>query len=347
MLALDPITKKRLKRFKSIKRGYYSFVALVVLIILSLFAELFVNNRALLVRYQGTFYFPTYGSFISGAEFGEDYDYEVNYRKLQQRFAHEDGNFVILPLVPFNPFENDLRDGEFPPFAPSWESRHYLGTDNTGRDIIARLFYGFRIAIFFTLGLLLMTYIIGISLGCLMGYLGGRFDLICQRIIEIWSNIPFFYVIIIISSLVVPNFFSLIFIMVLFSWPGMTWYMRTATYKEKAREYVQAAKSIGASTPRIIFFHILPNAVSIIITFVPFQVAAGITSLTALDYLGFGLPPPTPSWGELLQQGTENLTSPWIVGSVISFMLVILIMVTFIGEAVREAFDPKVYTTYQ
>ncbi len=347
MIKVNPITKKRFAQFRSIKRGYYSFIALIGLIILSLFAELLINNRAIVVRYNNSFYFPTYGAFIPGTEFDETYEFETNYRMLKKRFTKEQGNFVILPPIPYNPFENDLRDGSFPPFPPNWNRQHYLGTDNTGRDIAARLFYGFRIAIFFALGLILMTYTIGISVGCLMGYVGGKFDLILQRLIEVWSNIPFFYVVIIVSSLVAPNFFTLIFIMVLFNWPSMTWYMRTATYKEKAREYVQAAKSVGASTPRIIFIHIIPNTISTIITFVPFQVAMGITSLTALDYLGFGLPPPTPSWGELLQQGTENLSSPWIVGSVISFMVAILIMVTFIGEAVREAFDPKVYTTYQ
>lgn len=348
MIRLNPLTIKRLKRFRSIKRGYYSFIFIAILIFLALFAELWVNSRALMVYYDGRSYFPTFSDFIPGTEFGEDYPWETNYRNLQQRFREEGtGNFVIMPLVPYNPYENDLRDDQYPPFPPSWSSQHYLGTDQTGRDIVARLIYGFRTAILFSLGLMLISYSIGVAVGCLMGYWGGKFDIILQRLIEIWSNIPVLYVVIIISSIMVPNFTMLMVIMVIFSWPTMTWYMRTATYREKAREYASAAKALGASTSRIIFIHILPNTVSTIVTFIPFSIASGITSLTALDFLGFGLPPPTPSWGELLQQGTQNLNNTWIVASVVTFMVVILTMVTFVGEAVREAYDPKKHAIYR
>lgn len=346
---LNPLTARRFKRFRSIKRGYISFIALSALILLAMFAEVFINSRALVVSYEGKLHFPTYGDIIPGSVFGEDYEYETNYRKLDQRFEAEgkSGNFVIMPLVPYNAYENDLKADAYPPFPPDFERKHYLGTDKTGRDILARLIYGFRTAILFSLGLLALSYIIGVSIGCLMGYWGGKFDLAMQRLIEIWSNIPFLYVVIIISSIMVPNFTMLISIMVFFGWTQITWYMRTATYKEKAREYTAAAKSIGAKTPRIIFRHILPNTISIIVTFIPFSIASGITSLTALDFLGFGLPAPTPSWGELLQQGTESLDAVWIASSVVGFMIIILTMVTFIGEAIREAFDPKPHTTYR
>ena len=346
---LNPITARRLKRFRSIKRGYYSFIGLCFLIFIAMFAELFINSRALIVGYEGRIYFPTYGDIIPGTTFGETYDYETDYRKLKERFesTSNHNNFVILPPVPYNAFENDLKTDAYPPFPPDFKRSHYLGTDKTGRDILARLVYGFRTAIFFSLGLLSLSYIIGVSIGCLMGYWGGKFDLAMQRLIEIWSNIPFLYVVIIISSIMVPNFTMLISIMVFFGWTQITWYMRTATYKEKAREYTAAAKSIGAKTPRIIFRHILPNTISIIVTFIPFSIASGITSLTALDFLGFGLPAPTPSWGELLQQGTESLDAVWIASSVVGFMIIILTMVTFIGEAIREAFDPKPHTTYR
>jgi microcin C transport system permease protein len=213
--------------------------------------------------------------------------------------------------------------------------------------MVARLVYGFRIAVFFSLILLMVNYTIGISIGSAMGYLGGRFDLFFQRIIEIWTNIPFLYVIIIISSIVVPNFVMLILIMAFFGWMGMTWTIRTVTYKEKAREYALAAKALGASNTRIIFRHIIPNTISVIVTFAPFAVSGGIVALTSLDYLGFGLPPPTPSWGELLYQGWSNMGAWWIAGSVIAAMIVTLTTVTFIGEAVREAFDPKLYSTYE
>lgn len=347
-MTLNPLTKKKIKRFKSIKRGYYSFIILFVMIFISLFAEIFVSNRAIIVSYNGEKYFPTYGDIIPGKTFGLDYEYETNYRDLEKQFKAENStNWVWMPIIPFNPYENDLRDNDYPPFPPSIKGKHYLGTDTVGRDVAARLIYGFRIAIFFSLGLLCANYIIGVSIGCAMGYVGGKFDLFFQRIIEIWSNVPFLYVVIIIASIIVPSFWMLILIMAFFGWIGMTWVMRTVTYKEKAREYALAARALGASGTRIIFKHIMPNTISVIITFAPFSVSGGIVSLTSLDYLGFGLPPPTPSWGELLQQGWANMDAYWIVGSVIVAMTITLITVTFIGEAVREAFDPKLHTTYE
>ena len=347
-MKLNPLTLKKIRRFKSIKRGYYSFIVFTVMILASLGAEMLVNNRALVVSYQGKYYFPTYSRLLPGTTFGRDYEYETNYRLLAREFADQDtGNWVLMPPVPYNAYENDLRDDRFPPFPPSATDRHYLGTDAVGRDVVARLVYGFRIAIFFSLGLLLANYTIGVSIGSAMGYWGGRFDLFFQRIIEIWSNVPFLYVIIIISSIMVPNFFMLILIMAFFGWIGITWTMRTITYKERAREYVLAARALGASNLRIIFRHIIPNTIAIIVTFAPFAVSGGIVALTSLDYLGFGLPPPTPSWGELLQQGWTYLDAWWIAGSVIAAMIVTLLTVTFIGEAVREAFDPKRHTVYE
>lgn len=343
----DPLTRKKIQRFKSIRRGYYSFIIFTSLVLLSCFAEMLVNSRALFVSYQGEWYFPTYGAVIPGRQFGLDYEYETNYRDLKFAFEANGEGTVLLPLVPYNPFETDLKSDAFPPFPPSFEDQHYLGTDMIGRDLMARLVYGFRTAIFFSLILLVVSYLIGVSIGAAMGYFGGLFDLFFQRIIEIWSNIPFLYVIMIVSSIMIPSFFTLIAIILVFGWTQMTWYMRTSTYKEKARDYVMAARALGASNTRIIFYHILPNTVTIIVTFVPFSVASGIIALTSLDYLGFGLPPPTPSWGELLSQGSNNLESSWIVSSVITAMTVILIMVTFIGEAIREAFDPKKHTTYE
>lgn len=347
-MKINPLTIKKIRRFKSIKRGYYCFILFLVMMLISLFAELLVSNRALILHYEGKYYFPTYGHIIPGTTFGLDYEYETNYRQLAEDFTQEkSGNWMLMPPVPFNAYENDLRQDQFPPFAPSLTEKHYLGTDAVGRDIVARLLYGFRIAIFFSLTLLLVNYTIGISIGSAMGFWGGKFDLFFQRIIEIWSNVPFLYVIIIISSIMVPNFFMLILIMAFFGWIGITWTMRTVTYKERAREYVLAAKALGASDPRIIFRHIIPNSIAIIVTFAPFSVSSGIVALTSLDYLGFGLPPPTPSWGELLQQGWTNLDAWWISGSVIAAMILTLVTVTFIGEAVREAFDPKLHTVYE
>lgn len=357
MFRLSPQTRKQWRRFRSLKRGYYSLVILATLLVASLFAELLVNSRAVVVRYQGEYYFPTYAAFIPGRELGLDYDYETNYRELKARFAEQraaalaageppPGNWVLLPPVPYNAFENDFTTGGFPPAAPSTASQHYLGTDIAGRDIAARLVYGFRLAMAFSIILLACNYVVGIALGCAMGFWGGAFDLLFQRLIEIWSNVPFLYVIMIVASVVVPTFLTLVVVMIIFGWMGMTWYMRTATYKERAREYVTAAKALGASNTRIVFQHILPNTVAVIVTFIPFSVASGVTALTALDYLGFGLPAPTPSWGELLAQGTSNLRAPWIVGSVVAAMTAVLLMVAFVGEAIREAFDPKKFTYY-
>jgi microcin C transport system permease protein len=347
-VTLSPLTRKKLRRFKSIKRGYYAFILFAAMILASMFAEVLVNSRALVVRYQGRYYFPVYGAMIPGKGFGLDYPYETNYRELSRRFQAEGGgNWVLMPLIPFNPLENDLRKDEYPPFAPSFKDGHFLGTDTSARDMAARLVYGFRIAIFFSLTLLIVNYLVGVTVGCAMGYWGGRLDLLLQRVIEIWSNVPFLYVIIIISSIVVPNFFLLILIMVFFGWTSLTWTLRTVTYKERAREYVLAAKALGASDFRIVFKHIIPNTVSVIVTYAPFSVSGGIVALTSLDYLGFGLAPPTPSWGELLQQGWDNMDAWWIVGSVIFAMILTLMLVTFIGEAVREAFDPKLHSTYE
>jgi len=358
MFELSPQTRKQWQQFRRIRRGYYSLIALAVLLAIAVAAELLVNSRALIVRYEGEFHFPTYGAFIPGTTFGLDYAYETNYRELKAEFARRrdeagaagrepPGDWLWLPPVPFNPYENDFLDAGFPPYAPSLEHRHYLGTDVTGRDILARLVYGFRLAMAFAVILLGCNYLVGVAIGCAMGYWGGAFDLFFQRLIEIWSNVPFLYVIMIIASVVVPNFWTLVIVMVIFGWMGITWYMRTATYKEKTREYVAAAQALGASSARIVFRHILPNSISIIVTFIPFSVATGVTALTALDYLGFGLPPPTPSWGELLAQGTENLQSPWIVTSVVVAMTIVLLMVAYIGEAIREAFDPRQFTYYE
>ncbi|MYD44476.1 MAG: ABC transporter permease subunit [Gammaproteobacteria bacterium] len=348
LLNLNPQTVKQLKRFRSIKRGYWSAVLLAILLALALVAELLVNNRALMVSYDGEWYFPTYARLLPGTTFGLDYDYETNYRELRNKFeAAGEGNWVWMPIVPYNAYENDLTSDRYPPYPPSFEAEHYLGTDSTGRDIVARLVYGFRIAMGFSVLLLIFNYVAGIIVGCAMGYFGGAFDLLFQRVIEIWSNIPFLYVIMIVASVVVPSFLTLVVVMALLGWTQLTWNMRTSTYKEKSREYVSAARALGAGNVRIVGSHILPNTIAVIVTFIPFSIASGVTALTALDYLGFGLPPPTPSWGELLSQGTNQLQAPWIVSSVVVAMVVVLLMVTYVGEAIREAFDPKQFTYYE
>lgn len=350
---LTPQTLKKLRRFRDIKRGYYSFLMLAGLLVIVTMGELLVSDRALIVSYEGELFFPTYGEFHPGSDFGLDYEYEVNYRALGRSFKGSE-NWLIMPPVPYSPLENHAPSGIFKPVGPSLAEQHYLGTDTTSRDILARLFYGTRIALYFSLAFMVCVYGIGIAIGCAMGYFGGVFDLIFQRLIEIWSNIPFLYMVIIVFS-VIPATFSvpvritiLLTVMVLFSWNSMTYYMRTETYKEKTRDYIASARIIGASNTRIILRHILPNVLSTLVTFVPFTIVSAITAITALDFLGFGLPPPTPSLGELLKQGTANLrTAPWIVTSAFGTLVILLTLVTFIGEAVRESFDPKKFTIYR
>lgn len=358
MMRLNPLTVRKLRRFREIRRGYYSLLILLALLLLSAAAELLVNDRAIAVRYDGEWSFPTYGGVELGARYGLEGGAArrpVNYRQLQDDFqAQGEGNRVIMPVIPWGPYFTDTQDGILRAQPPDFERRHLLGTDTTGRDILSRLVYGFRTAMLFALAFTAMTYLIGVSIGCAMGYFGGWFDLLFQRLIEIWSNIPFLYMVIIIFS-VIPATFSagvrisiLLVVMVLFSWTGLTYYMRTATYKEKARDYTAAAQVLGASTGRILFRHILPNTVATMVTFIPFTVVGAITAITALDFLGFGLPPPTPSLGELLRQGTANLTTaPWIVSSAFAALVLVLLLVTFIGEAVREAFDPRQFTLYK
>jgi microcin C transport system permease protein len=238
----------------------------------------------------------------------------------------------------------------FPPVPPSWKERHFLGTDSKGWDIAAQLFGGLQVIFKASALYLVLTYGIGVALGCIMGYFGGWFDLVMQRLIEVLSNVPFLLVIMIITAnigrdkIVLAN---ILMIYCLFSWIYVATYLRTSTFREKARDYVAAARVQGAGTTRVIFRHILPNAIATIVTLLPFSVAGLTSSLTALDFLGFGLPDSYPSWGRVLDDGTQNLSSPWIVASVFGVMVTVLLVITFIGEAIREAFDPKKFTTYQ
>lgn len=238
----------------------------------------------------------------------------------------------------------------YPPLAPGLNDRHFLGTDTKGWDIAATIFGGFQVVLKAALLYLTVSYAVGLTIGCLMGYFGGKFDIISQRFIEILANIPFLYVVMIINNRLEPDQRTIgviVGVMCIFSWIGMTFYMRTATYREKSRDYVAASKLLGASTARMIFGHIIPNSISTIVTLIPFSFAAVTASLTALDFIGFGLPEKYPSWGRTLSDGVENLDAPWIVISVFACMVTVLLLVTFVGEAIREAFDPKKFTYYK
>ena len=337
------ILQKRWRKFKTLKRGYYSLVILVFLYVISFFLPLLINNRSLIVHYEDKLYFPVLSGYIPGKTFGQDVPGEARYRDLKQVFESEDnGNWVLMPPYPYSPYEDITFEGNKMYEPPS--SRHWLGSDNTGRDVFARLCYAFNISISFALILTVITYILGILIGGSMGYFGGKFDLFFQRLIEIWSSLPMLFVIIIFVSILRPTFFLLIGIYTMVNWIGMTYYMRAEFYREKAKDYVAAALSMGQSDLKVMFLHIFPNSLVPVITYFPFSIVAGISALVGLDYLGFGLAPPTPSWGQMLDVGLQNVTKWWMVFAPVSAQFLTLLSVVFIGEGVREAFDPKVYS---
>ncbi len=338
----------RLRRFRRIKRGYYSFLLLAGLYIVSLFNVVLVNNKAIVVRYEGQYYFPFF-KWYSGEFFGQTHAYgernigECEYRELKRQFSEADeGNWVLLPPYPYHPNEMLLQVAGSPPHWPS--SQHWLGTDDRGRDIFARLVYGFRTSMTFALIVTAMSYSFGIICGACLGYFSGRLDTYGQRLIEIWSGVPFLYTVIILSSIFLPNFFMLAVLLTMFHWMRISYYVRGEFYREKSKNYVAAARAIGERDVVIMFKHILPNALTPVISFAPFSIVGNISSLVALDFLGFGLPPPTPSWGELIYQGTQNIFEYHLVLFPLLAILITLQLTVFIGEAVREAFDPKVYS---
>ncbi len=366
---LDPITRTRWRRFRALKRGYASLIILAVAIGLSLVSELIANHRAIVVKHQGTYYFPTFRfhpkktfgqdaaaaaaartpeeAALAGAlaEFDLSGDAETDYRALREAWRGT-ANRVFMPLVPYGPCESDFAYAAWP--TPP-DSKHWLGTDAQGRDVLARLLYGFRISIFFALGMAVAAQAFGVAIGSLQGYLGGLFDLLSQRLIEVWTTLPFLYIVIILAALFAPSFWMLLAIMAAFSWMRITFYMRTEMYREKTRDYCLAARAIGASRARIVFVHLLPNCLTPIVTFTPFLVVGAITALTSLDYLGYGLPAPTPSWGEMIDQALrpENRKCLWLILSPFGALAATLTLVTFVGESIREAFDPKQYTRYE
>ncbi|MEK7486130.1 MAG: ABC transporter permease subunit [Planctomycetota bacterium] len=353
--------QKRVRKFKRLKRGYYSFLLLTIAYIFSFFLPIFMNSKALLVSYKGKWYCPfsthyTNNDFELGGSDEFSKNITPNYRTLQEKFDQEkQGNWVLLPFFPYDYKEIvEAPPGKFHPQPPSFD--HWFGTDIEGRDVLVRLAYGFNVSITFALVLTVITFAVGILVGAVFGYYGGWVDMIGLRLVEICQTIPFLYMVMILSALMSPkfnpdtipilqtSFFLLVGIMTLFGWMGTTYYIRAEFLKEKAKDYVSAAISIGVSDWMIMFKHILPNALTPVVTFAPFAIVTDISSLVALDFLGFGLPIPTPSWGQTIQQGLINIERWWLVLFPFSALFVTLFLVVLIGEAVREAFDPKVFS---
>ncbi len=348
------IFRKRARKFKALKRGYYSFLILLVAYSISFILPVLVNNKALIVHYQGSYYFPII-NYYPASQFGMDAIGEPDYRQLKQKLAAEkSGGWVLMPLYPYSPTESLLDLPGSPPHHPSRE--HIFGTDDRARDVFTRLAYGFNVSLTFALLVLTCSYVVGITVGAMLGYFGGKLDILGQRVIEVWSSLPFLYTIIIVSSIVVPiyipgrnlvmqpSFWLLIVILAVFDWMGITYYVRGEFYREKAKDYVGAAIAMGVSEPAVMFRHILPNALTPVVSFAPFAIVANIEALVALDFLGFGLPAPTPSWGELIGQGMNYLTDWWLVFFPLAAVFLTLLLIVFVGEAVREAFDPKEYS---
>ena len=422
---MTPITKKRVLRFKRIKRGYWSFRIITTLFVASLFLEMIVNDKPLVIRYEGKTAFPAVAewadkvlfftkisSWNRASDFGQVGESGVNYhefaaacedpteieRDIEQRRSalaearkkfermktpgprtselrkkryeskgraierkntqiavleknlavfRDGGAFILMPLYRYGPEELRLDLEGNPPLAPSLAMGIPLGTDQSGRDIVPLMAYGFRISLSFALVVALIGYTIGIVVGGILGYFGGWVDIFSQRFVEIWGSIPFLFVIMIVGTMVERSLGLLIvFMVILRSWLGITYYVRAEFFREKSKDYVQAAIGAGVSDAKIILRHILPNSLVPVVTFAPFGIVAYIGSLVSLDYLGFGLPPGTPSWGALLRQGLgENLaTYPHLAIIAIAALALTLFCVVMIGEAVREAFDPKVFS---
>lgn len=335
---MTPITRRRLQHFSSNRRGYWSLWIFLILFFISLFAEGVANDKPLLVIFGERFIFPVFET-IPETEFGGEFATETEYRDEFVRDLIEKKGKIYWSLIPYS---YDTINYNLPSAAPSAPTaENWLGTDDQGRDVVARLIYGFRISVLFGLVLTILSSILGVAAGAVQGYFGGRVDILGQRFIEIWSGLPVLFLLIILSSFVEPNFWWLLLIMLLFSWMGLVGVVRAEFLRGRNLEYVRAARALGLSHGRIMFRHILPNAMVATMTFMPFILSGSITTLTALDFLGFGLPPGSPSLGELLAQGKANLHAPWlgIAGfAVISLQLSLLV---FIGEAVRDAFDPR------
>ena len=364
VFTLSPLNKRRWQNFKKNKRGYWSLWIFLVLFVLSLGAEFIANDKPILVQYDGGYYMPIF-QFYPETAFGGDFETEADYRDpfVQELIEIDGDGFILWPLIRYSYRTVNNEISTPAPAPPFWmqtrEERcarydlgaddpnctfgnwHILGTDDQARDVTARLIYGFRISVLFGLVLTIFSSVVGIAAGAVQGYFGGWTDLIFQRFLEVWTSIPSLYLLIIIAAIIEPTFWILLGILLLFSWVALVGVVRAEFLRARNFEYIQAARALGVRNVTIMWRHMLPNAMVATLTFMPFILNGSITTLTSLDFLGFGLPPGSPSLGELLAQGKSNLQAPWLGLSGFFVIAIMLSLLIFIGEAVRDALDPR------
>ncbi|MBF0372651.1 MAG: ABC transporter permease [Alphaproteobacteria bacterium] len=337
-MRITPLTERRLKNFRANRRGFWSLWIFLAIFAASLCAELIANDRPILVSYDGQLFFPVVTNYPE-TTFGGDFPTTADYRDpyIRERIAEK--GWILWPPIRY---DHRAINYDLPVPAPAPPSAdNLLGTDDQGRDVAARLIYGLRLSILFGLALTLVSSVIGVAAGAVQGYFGGWVDLIFQRFLEIWGGLPQLFILIIVSSVIVPGFWSLLAILVLFSWTNLVGVVRAEFLRARNFDYVRAARALGMGDAQIMWKHVLPNAMVATLTFTPFILNGSIVALTALDFLGLGLPPGSASLGDLLRQGKENLQAPWLGITGFVLVAVILSLLVFVGEAVRDAFDPR------
>jgi microcin C transport system permease protein len=327
------------RRFRRNRLGFVSLVVFCTMVALSLCAEVLSNDRPLVVHYGGSFYFPLLRSYPE-TTFGGDFQTETDYLDpyIRSRIT-SGGNWAVYPPNPYGP--NTLNYYSKNPFPGAPTAQNLLGTDERGRDLLAVLIYGFRISVLFGLALTVIGVALGVLTGAVQGYFGGRTDLTFQRLIEIWGSMPELYLLIIFSAVFSPSVALLLILLSLFGWMGLSDYVRAEFLRNRQMDYVRAARALGVGTGRIMWKHILPNSMTPVVTFLPFRMSAAILALTSLDFLGLGVPPGTPSLGELLNQGKSQLDAWWISLSTFALLVITLLLLTFMGDALRDALDPR------
>jgi microcin C transport system permease protein len=337
-LKITPLTQRRLRNFRANQRGYWSFLIFLTLFLVTLPAEFLANDRPLLVRYDQQLYFPVITSYAE-TTFGGEFETEADYRDPYVIDLIKQKGWLVWPLVPYR-YDTVITDLSEPAPSPPSE-KNWLGTDDQARDLLARIIYGFRISVLFGFILTVIGTIVGVAAGAVQGYFGGWTDLLFQRFLEIWDSVPVLYILIILAGVITPNFWWLLGIMLLFGWMWPIGVVRAEFLRARNLEYVRAAKALGVGDFVIMFRHVMPNATVATLTFLPFTLAGSVGALASLDFLGFGLPPGSPSLGEVLLQGKANPQSPWLGITGFAITGIMLMLLIFIGEAVRDAFDPK------